>query len=103
MNLQTQYTEVFNHISLLYELSLSIGNSLDIQENCDVFLKKLMSRKKVTYLSVWIKDEYLSYSNEETATLVYAIPEYHINRRKISLKHPLFDDVSLDNVFLSKL
>lgn len=99
MNLQTQYTEVFNQISLLYELSLSVGNSLDIQENCDVFLKKMMSRKKVTYLSVWIKDEYLFHSNERTATMVYAIPEYYICRRKLPQSNPLFADVPLDDVF----
>lgn len=98
MDLQTQYADVFNHISLLYELSLSVGNSLDMHENCDIFLKKMMSRKKVTYLSVWIKDEYLSYSNEETAALVYAIPEYHISRRKLPLSHPLFCDVPSHNV-----
>lgn len=100
MNQQTQYTEIFNHISLLYELSLSIGNSLDILENCDVFLKKLMSRKKLTYVSVWIKGEYLSFINEGTVNLVYANPEYHITRREIPLSHPIFSSIPHEDVLI---
>lgn len=83
MNQQIQHTEIFNQISLLYELSLSIGNSLDIVDNCDAFLKKLISRKRLTYVSVWIKDEYLSFTETETASLVYANPEYYIIRKTI--------------------
>lgn len=93
MNQQIQHTEIFNQISLLYELSLSIGNSLDIVDNCDAFLKKLMSRKRLTYVSVWIKDEYLSFTETETASLVYANPEYYIIRRIIPLSHPIFSDI----------
>ena len=98
MNEKIQYTNIVNQISLLYELSLSVGNSLDLHHNCDVFLKKLMSRKKLTYVSVWIKDLHLVYTNEETASLVYANPEYHVNRRKLPLSHPIFSDVDPDNV-----
>ncbi|WP_321417112.1 HAMP domain-containing sensor histidine kinase [uncultured Methanomethylovorans sp.] len=97
MNQQIQYTETFNQISLLYELSLSIGNSLDINDNCDVFLKKLISRKRLTYVSVWIKDEYLSFTNTNSATLVYANPEYYIMRREIPLSHPIFFDISYES------
>ncbi|WP_406657219.1 HAMP domain-containing sensor histidine kinase [Methanolobus sp. ZRKC2] len=99
MSPQAQYTDIFNQVSLLYELSLSVGNSLDMQENCDSFLKKLISRKKLTYVSVWIKDEYLFDSNEKIASLVYANPEYYIRRASISLSSPLFSDMSQDNAF----
>lgn len=101
MKQQIQHTEIFNQISLLYELSLSIGNSLDILENCDVFLKKLMGRKRLTYVSVWIKDEYLSFNNEDTASLLYANPVYHIRRRKIQLSHPIFSDIPDGNVLIT--
>lgn len=98
MNQQIQHTEIFNQISLLYELSLSIGNSLDIVDNCDAFLKKLMSRKRLTYVYVWIKDEYLSFTETETASLVYANPEYYIIRRTIPLSHPIFSDIDHESV-----
>ncbi|WP_407355626.1 sensor histidine kinase [Methanolobus sp. WCC5] len=93
MDQNTEYAEIFNQVSVLYELSLSTGNSLDVQENCDRFLKKLMSRKRVTYVSVWIKDEYMYLRDEDTASLVYANPEYYITQRKIAKTHPLFSDI----------
>jgi len=98
MNQQIQHTEIFNQISLLYELSLSIGNSLDIVDNCDAFLKKLISRKRLTYVSVWIKDEYLSFTETETASLVYANPEYYIIRKTIPLSNPIFSDILNESV-----
>ncbi|MEZ5336042.1 MAG: hypothetical protein R2741_12825 [Methanolobus sp.] len=61
MSQEIKYEDIFNQISMLYELSLSVGNSLDIKENCDFFIKKLMSRKRMNYASVWVKDEYLSF------------------------------------------
>lgn len=99
MNPHAQYTEIFNQISTLYELSLSIGNSLDIKRNCDDFLKKLMSRKRLTYVSVWIKDEYLSFTHEGTASLVYSNPEYYTTQKKIPLTHPIFSVIAHKNVF----
>ncbi|WP_370572388.1 sensor histidine kinase [Methanomethylovorans sp.] len=100
MNQQIQHTEIFNQISLLYELSLSIGNSLDIKDNCDRFLNKLMSRKRLTYASVWIKNEYLSLNDDGIGSLVYANPEYYITRRKIPLSHPMFSSFPHKNVLV---
>ncbi|WP_321431173.1 hypothetical protein [uncultured Methanolobus sp.] len=87
---EKNYAEIFNHISLLYELSLSVGNSLDITENCDVFLKKLMSRKKVNLVSVWIKDEYLDFKKAKKATLIYSNPEYYIKLRNVPVSHFIY-------------
>ncbi|WP_340817966.1 HAMP domain-containing sensor histidine kinase [Methanolobus sp. WCC4] len=100
MNEQIQYTDIFNEVALLYELSLSIGNSFDIQENCDIFLKKLMSRKRVNYVSVWIKDEYLDFQDKDTASLVYAHPEYYSTQKRLPHSHPIISSVSRENVLI---
>lgn len=97
MSEQTQYTDIFNEVALLYELSLSIGNSFDIQENCDIFLKKLMSRKRVNYASLWIKDEYLNFQDKDTASLVFSHPEYYSHQKKLPVSHPIFSAVSRHN------
>jgi signal transduction histidine kinase len=94
MDHEKKYAEIFNQISLLYELSLSVGNSLDITENCDRFLKKLMSRKKVNFVSVWIKDEFLDFKISENASQVYANPEYYANMKKIPVYHPIFRETT---------
>ena len=41
---------------MLYELSLAVGSSLDPIENCRKFLKVLVSRKSLTYASIWLRD-----------------------------------------------
>lgn len=84
------YQEIVKDISLLYELSLSIGTSLDLRTNCDTFLNKLLARENFAFASVWIKDKYLSQKNDKKATLVYANPEYRVRDTRISLSNPVF-------------
>ena len=100
MDHEKKYAEIFNQISLLYELSLSVGNSLDIMENCDSFLKKLMSRKKVNFVSVWIRDEYLAFKKVDTASMVYANPEYYVKLRKIPVSHTIFTEIRSKTPFI---
>jgi PAS domain S-box-containing protein len=47
-------TQFIQDISLLYELSLSIGRSLDPKENCYQFLHTLISRKSLNFGAVWL-------------------------------------------------
>lgn len=46
--------KIIQDISLLYELSLSVGSSLDPEENCHRFLRTLISRKSLNFGSVWL-------------------------------------------------
>ena len=83
--------KIVSDISLLYELSLAVGNSLDLRENCEIFLERLMARKNLAYASVWIKsDHLLAQDASEGALLVYANPESRIEARQIPDDHPLF-------------
>lgn|GEM_PF-1607673 len=63
------------HISLLYELALNSGQSLDLYESCDLFLKRLLTRKNFNYCAVWIRDSSLGIKSSSTASLVYSYPE----------------------------
>ena len=49
----TDSIKIIQDISLLYELSLSMGNSLDPTKNCQQFLGTLISRKSLSFGSVW--------------------------------------------------
>jgi len=88
------FSKVASDISVLYELSLAVGQSLDLRTNCDHFLKTLMARKNLGYASVWIKGEYIIDSMEErdenSAFLVYANPQSYIREKSLSLRHPIF-------------
>jgi PAS domain S-box-containing protein len=46
--------KIIQDISLLYELSLSVGSSLDPRENCHSFLRTLISRKSLNFGSIWL-------------------------------------------------
>ena len=51
-----QNNDILDDITTLYEISLSIGSSLDLYENCEHFLTTLLSRKSLDYASVWLKE-----------------------------------------------
>jgi len=83
--------EIIKDVLLLYEISLSVGQSLDLKTNCDIFLKTLLARKNLAFGSVWIKDSYLfEKDNSDQATLVYANPEFRVREKHLPLKHPIF-------------
>ncbi|MEW5921889.1 MAG: PAS domain S-box protein [Bacillota bacterium] len=91
MNRTHNFEKAIQDMSLLYELALATGQSLDLHENCDYFLKRLMGRKNLSYSAVWIRDNYLpGETDQNTATLIYAFPAYFPGTNKISTDHPLF-------------
>ena len=60
---------------LFYELSLTVGSSLDINENCDGFLKVLMSRRNLDFCSVWIRNKHIPGAKDDgTFMVAYANP-----------------------------
>jgi PAS domain S-box-containing protein len=86
----TGKSTVLRDLSLLYELSLSVGSSLDLIENCNQFIKKLLSKKNFTYAAVWIKNQAITGKPGTHATLVYANPESMADLQAIPLDHALF-------------
>lgn len=82
-------SKLHSDILLLYELSLSIGQSQDLRENCKAFTDVLMARKSLSYCSVWIvtggtlqEDETGDYG------LIYSTPESRTWVREIPTDHP---------------
>jgi len=67
--------DIIKDISFLYELSLSIGQSLDMKENCKRFLHTLMSFKNIEFGGVWIKNKHIPFSNNELGLkVIYSHP-----------------------------
>ncbi|MEB1805879.1 MAG: response regulator [Bacillaceae bacterium] len=75
MNKSNHLSTILQDISLLYELSLNIGNSLEFKKECSSFLKILMSRKNLSYASIWLRED-----NKGPHKLAYAYPEYFIGQ-----------------------
>ncbi|MGB3467661.1 MAG: hypothetical protein WBA74_20405, partial [Cyclobacteriaceae bacterium] len=61
------------HISLLYELSVTTLRHLDPYKTAENFIKKFLSRKNLTYGAIWLIDqadeEHLYFSN------LYSMPD----------------------------
>jgi len=100
------FGKIASDISILYELSLAIGQSLDLRKNCDRFLKTLMARKNLGYASVWIRQELLAGpegsdigGSGNHAVLVYANPRFRIKETRLPLHHPLFTILKGREVF----
>lgn len=90
-NQRMNSAQIIKDISVLYELSLSVGQSLDLRENCAAFIKSLLNRKNLAYGEVWIRDDYLiERSQTNGATLVYATPEFWKAETHLAANHPLF-------------
>ncbi len=86
-------TSIIQDISLLYELSLSIGNSLNLRENCQQFLNILIKRKKLSYASVWL-------IQETNLHLVYGTPSNIVDQKSIELNHFLWKELVKRDKFL---
>jgi len=66
--------KIIRDISLLYELSLAFGQSLDIEENCTHFLKVLMMRKGLTFGAVWLREDKLDKTADPQLRLAHGNP-----------------------------
>jgi PAS domain S-box-containing protein len=95
------FSKVIQDISLLYELALATGQSLKLEENCDLFLNRLMGRKNLSYCAVWINNNYLSSVNEAGATLSYASPDYYSHPKTIKPDHLMFTSLNNTDLFIA--
>ncbi|WP_236905098.1 response regulator [Clostridium formicaceticum] len=81
------FCDIMKEIALLYELSLNIGKSLDIEEECQSFIQVLLSRKNLDFASVWLKVEE---EKEEEYRLVYGKPKFRIDIDRMQNNNMLF-------------
>jgi signal transduction histidine kinase/CheY-like chemotaxis protein len=92
-------------ISFLYELSLSVGQSLDKKENCKRFLHTLMSRKNLEFGGVWLRNYSIPYSPKTTGyTVIYSHPQIKLDQTEIpdsSFLDHCFDESSSFSIELT--
>jgi signal transduction histidine kinase/CheY-like chemotaxis protein/HPt (histidine-containing phosphotransfer) domain-containing protein len=71
-------------ISVLYELSLMMGTSLELQENCEGFLNALVERKDFDFATLWLKDAEIN-----KYVLTFFTPKTKIKETLLAESHPL--------------
>ncbi len=83
---------IASDISVLYELSLAVGQSLDLKSNCENFLRTVMARKALGYGSVWVRRKHLATAEEgegEDLVLVYSHPQFRVREKALPPSHPI--------------
>jgi len=88
-------SRAFADIALLFELSLSVSQSLDLETNCEGFLGRLMSRRNLAHAALWIRREALpaellptEQMPEDALALVYHAPRRRHLPAVLSGDHP---------------
>ncbi|MBL4687576.1 MAG: response regulator [Nannocystaceae bacterium] len=88
-------------IALLFELSLAVGTSIDLKENCRRFLITLMARKSLDLSALWLRADAVDTENRvQLATrvrdahtlpfhLLFGAPDAHVRGRVVGAGHPL--------------
>ncbi len=92
-------------ISRLYELSLAIGESVDLRENCEGFLSELLPSIHHDAASVWLDHRLLAGGGpesgeraEDVVVLIKGEPAGRYSASRIPLDHPLLAALSVDPV-----
>ncbi|MEI6411156.1 MAG: hypothetical protein WCR52_17340, partial [Bacteroidota bacterium] len=83
--------KIIQDISLLYELSLSIGTTLDPQENCYSFLRTLISRKSLNFGAIWLKNKPEASDNYG---LFYIYPQFRASETTIPNDHYIIQELN---------
>lgn len=75
--------DVQEEILLLYELLLSIGDTLDPQATSRSFLRSLMARRQLTGASIWWRDSDSEQDPGGAMALLDGIPRAQLNRDQL--------------------
>ncbi len=79
-------TAIAADVSRLYELSLTIGTSLDLDEMCTAFCSRIMARLNLAAVSVWVNGDRVG---AETGSLVRVFSLPSAGSRTVASDHPL--------------
>lgn len=86
--------KIIQDLSLLYELSLSIGSSLEVQANSLNFFRTLMQRKSLTFAALWLYRQ-----DHQVYELACAQPTFRVEETTMSKKHPLLVHLAEQSFF----
>ncbi len=89
MSNENYHDDIIRELSLLYELSLTFGQSLNMKENSENFVKTLVSRKNLDYGSVWVKSSLIDRHSTSEYSLVVAYPDFQTKVNHIESSHKI--------------
>lgn len=96
---------LFKDISLLYELALNMGQSLNLHETIVDFADLILFRKNFTNVSVWlnrITATFDTHKKSEEYFLYYSTPLNYTKTTKIPKHHIIYNLLTKDKIIHSK-
>jgi hypothetical protein len=91
--------EIVKELCLLYELSLSIGGTLDLSITSENFLKVWMRQKNIDFGSIWIQNKYLKKENPNSYSLIYAHPSFLISKKMNDFSEDFIEKLKIEKAF----
>lgn len=94
--------QIIKDISILYELSLAVGASIETKKNCEEFIKVLIGRKEYSFVSVWAKNlpSLSETADSSNFNLLFAHPAIRV-REKTLPEHNFICDKLQNKSFFS--
>ena len=82
--------DVVGSLAWLYELALSVGQSLDARVTARDFLRTLVARRDLTGAAIWWREEDEEAGPSDRLTMLAAIPHAGVDDAPLPLTHPLW-------------
>ncbi len=90
--------KVLDHLATLYELSLAIGTSFDLESNCKTFFKALISRRNLNLCAIYLHNDHIIYETEDeqdnSFRCIYSTPEVCPKSAVLPLTSQLANELS---------
>jgi two-component system sensor kinase FixL len=92
--------DIIKDLSLLYELSLAVGRSIELTENAEGFLETLVARKNLSYAAIWLHDRFLGGARQHNLLRVVAArPAFRNGHAERSSDHYLWQRLEQEPIF----
>lgn len=88
----TPSPDIASDILTLYELSLSVGNSLGVEESASKFIKTLLRRKNLDAVSLWLNKGQLGTDDQYVRS--FSLPSSKPTVNELSVNHEVIKSLS---------
>jgi diguanylate cyclase (GGDEF)-like protein/PAS domain S-box-containing protein len=91
--MNTNKADITAELLLVYELSLSVGKTLNVTATCRDFLRILVARRNLSGASIWWLEQEAPDKPATELVLLDAIPRSEIRKERLPLSHPLWQSI----------
>ncbi|MBK6976606.1 MAG: response regulator [Cytophagaceae bacterium] len=87
---------ILQEFALLYELSLSVGNSLDLHKTSGEFMSVLLRQKNIDYGAVWFENKDSEENGQTTFDLIYSYPDFSFIKKRKTISSDFYENIKIN-------